>query len=221
MAAAQSGWRPKRVAVSRDLGLPPVDREVAALVLAAAEKLAAEGVIVEEAHPDLSETRECAQVLRALAYANMKPLLDQHRDLLKPEVVWNIERGLALTGAEIARAEAQRGAMFRRMRAFFETYDLLLCPTTIVPPFPAEQRYVTDCDGVKFSSYVDWLMIVHAITLTCSPAMSIPCGFTKAGLPVGLQIVAPGRGEARLFAGARFLEEVLGLGAITPIDPRS
>ncbi|MFN9942252.1 MAG: amidase family protein, partial [bacterium] len=104
--------------------------------------------------PDLSETRECAQVLRALAYANMKPLLDQHRDLLKPEVVWNIEQGLALTGAEIARAEAQRGVMFRRMRAFFDTYDLLLCPTTIVPPFPAEQRYVAECDGVRFSSYV-------------------------------------------------------------------
>jgi amidase len=221
VAAARSGWRPRRVAVSRDLGLPPVDREVAALVLAAAGKLAAEGVIVEEAHPDLSETRDCAQVLRALAYANMKPLLDQHRDLLKPEVVWNIERGLALTGAEIARAEAQRGAMFRRMRAFFETYDLLLCPTTIVPPFPAEQRYVTECDGVQFSSYVDWLMIVHAVTLTGSPAVSIPCGFTRTGLPVGLQVVAPGRGEARLFAGARFIEEALGLGVITPIEPRS
>ena len=66
----------------------------------------------------------------------MKPLLDTYRDLLKPEVIWNIEKGLRLTGAEIARAEAQRGEMFRRMRRFFEAYDLLLCPTTIVPPYP-------------------------------------------------------------------------------------
>jgi amidase len=189
--------------------------------MAAAAKLAQQGVIVEEAHPDLRETRECAQTLRALAYANMRPLLDKHRDLLKPEVVWNIEKGLGLTGAEIARAEAQRGEMFRRMRSFFETYDLLLCPTTIVPPFPVEQRYVAECDGVKFESYVDWLMIVHAITLCCCPAISIPCGFTADNLPVGLQIVAPGRGEAKLLAGARFMEQVLGLGAITPIDPRS
>lgn len=221
LAAARSGWRPMRVAVSRDLGLPPVDPEVASLVMAAARKLEAEGVIVEEAQPDLKETRDCAQVLRALGYANMRPLLESHRDLLKPEVVWNIEKGLALTGGEIARAEAQRGDMFRRMRRFFESYDLLLCPTTIVPPFPVEQRYVTACDGVEFDTYVDWLMIVHAITLTCSPAISIPCGFTSNGLPVGLQVVAPGRGEARLLAGARFIEEVLGLGAITPIDPRS
>ena len=221
LAAARSGWRPKRVAVSRDLGLPPVDPEVASLVMAAARKLEAQGVIVEEAHPDLRETRECAQTLRALSYANMRPLLEQHRDLLKPEVVWNIERGLRLTGQEIAKAEAQRGEMFRRMRAFFETYDLLLCPATIVPPFPVEQRYVSECDGVKLETYVDWLMIVHAITLTCSPAISIPCGFTRSGLPVGLQIVAPGRADARLLAGARFIEQALGLGAITPIDPRS
>jgi amidase len=220
LKAARSGWKPRRVAVSRDLGLPPVDGRVADLVVAAARKLEAEGVIVEEAHPDLRETRECAQTLRALSYAGMKPLLDRHRDLMKPEVVWNIERGLTLTGAEIARAEAQRGEMFRRMRRFFETYDLLLCPTTIVPPFPVEQRYVAECDGVTFDSYVDWLMIVHAITLTASPAISIPCGFTVDHLPVGLQIVAPGRGEARLLAGARFIEQVLGLGAITPIDPR-
>jgi amidase len=221
LAAARSGWKPRKVAVSRDLGLPPVAREVAELVLAAAKKLEAHGIIVEEAHPDVSETPECAKTLRALAYASKRPLLEKHRDLLKPEVVWNIEKGLSLTGAEIARAEAQRGEMFRRMRVFFETYDLLLCPTTIVPPFPVEQRYVAECEGVKFESYVDWLMIVHAITLCCCPAISIPCGFTADNLPVGLQIVAPGRGEAKLLAGARFMEQVLGLGAITPIDPRS
>jgi amidase len=221
LTAARSGWKPKRVAVSRDLGLPPVDPRVADLVTAAARKLEAHGVIVEEAHPDLRETPECAQTLRALSYANMRPLLDTHRELLKPEVVWNIEKGLKITGAEIARAEAQRGKMFRRMRTFFETYDLLLCPTTIVPPFPVEQRYVAECDGVKLNTYVDWLMIVHAITLAACPAISIPCGFTTDHLPVGLQIVAPGRGEAKLLAGARFIEQVLGFGAITPIDPRT
>ncbi len=220
LKAARSGWKPKRVAVSRDMGLPPVNREVAGIVMRAARKLEAEGVIVEEAHPDLSEARDCAQTLRALSYANMKPLLDSHRDLLKPEVVWNIEKGLALTGAQVARAEAQRNTMFHRMRQFFDTYDLILCPTTIVPPFPIEQRYVNECEGVTFETYVDWLTIVSTITLTSSPAISIPCGFTAENLPVGLQIVAPGRGETRLLAGARFVEQVLGLGDITPIDPR-
>jgi amidase len=220
-AAARSGWKPRRVAISRDLGLPPVDREVAAIVMEAGRRFEEAGVIVEEAHPDLREARECAHTLRALSFAGMMPLLESHRDRLKPEVIWNIEKGLQLTGADIARAEAQRGALFQRMRAFFETYDLLLCPTTIVAPFPVEQRYVAECEGVKFETYVDWLMIVHAITLCSCPAISIPCGFTRENLPVGLQIVAPCRGEARLLAGARCLEDVLGLKNLTPIMPRN
>jgi amidase len=218
--ATRSGWKPKRVALSRDLGLPPVDKEVAEIVMRAGRKFEEAGVIVEEAHPDLRETRECMQTLRALSYANMKSLLDQHADLLKPEVIWNIEKGLRLTGAEIAKAEAQRSTLFRRMSRFFETYDLLLCPATIVPPYPVELRYVTECDGVRFETYVDWLMIVSAITLCACPAISIPAGLTGEHLPVGIQIVAPCRAEARLLAGAKLLEEVLNLGALTPIDPR-
>lgn len=221
LAAARSGWRPKRVAVSRDLGLPPVDPEVADIVLKAARCLEGASVVVEEAHPDLHEAYACAQTLRALGYANMKSLYENHRDQLKPEVVWNIEKGLKLTGADIARAEAQRGALFARMRRFFDTYDLLLCPTTIVPPYPVEQRYVTECNGHRFETYVDWLTIVSAITLTASPAISIPAGFTRSGLPVGIQIVAPGRAEAKLLAGAKLLEDLLGLKNLVPIDPRT
>jgi len=221
LAASQSGWKPRRVAVSRDLGISPVDPEIAEMVLAAARKLEAEGVIVEEAHPDLSEAMNCFQTLRAIGYATgMRQLLLEHRDKLKPEVIWNIEKGLKLSGEDIATAEAQRGALFRRMHAFLETYDLLLCPTTIVPPFPVEQRYPTHCNGVEFSSYIDWLLIVGTITLCACPAISIPCGFTKSNMPVGLQIVAPNRGEAKLLAGAAYIEKVLGLGALTPMEPR-
>ncbi|MGE3873913.1 MAG: amidase [Parvibaculaceae bacterium] len=219
--AARNGARPKRVAFSRDLGITPVDPEVAEIVERAALKLADAGVIVEEAHPDLKEAHECFQALRALAYATgMKPLYENHRDKLKPDVVWNIEKGLALSVAEIAQAEAQRGAMFKRMREFFGRYDLILCPTTIVAPFPIEQRYVGECDGHTFSTYIDWLAIVYAFTNVASPAVSIPAGFTREKLPVGIQIAAPCRGEARLLAGAKLLEDVLGLGRITPIDPR-
>ena len=218
--AARSGWKPKRIAISRDLGLPPVDPEVAAIVMRAGRRFEDAGVIVEEAHPDFSEARDCNQVLRALSYANKRPLLEAHRGQLKPEVIWNIEKGLKLTGAEIARAEAQRAAMFIRTLKFFETYDLLLCPTTIVPPFPVEQRYVTECNGHGFETYVDWLAIVSAITLVACPAISIPAGFTVENLPVGIQIVGPPRGEVHLLAGAKLLQDILGLGAITPIDPR-
>jgi amidase len=221
LAAARSGERPKRVAFSRDLGITPVDPEVAEIVERAAYTLSQAGVVVEEAHPDFREAHECFQVLRALSFASgLKTLYENHRDKLKADVVWNIEKGLALTGAEIARAEMQRGVMFRRAREFFTRYDLILCPATIVAPFPVEQRYVSECNGHKFSTYIDWLAIVYAFTNVASPAISIPAGFTREGLPVGIQIAAPCRGEARLLAAAKLLEDRLGLGGITPIDPR-
>jgi amidase len=222
LKAAQSGWKPKKVAYSPNLGITPVDPEVEAITRAAAEKLAAQGVIVEEAHPDLSEAHECFQILRALSFATGRAkLLREHRDLLKPEVIWNIEKGLALSIDDIVKAQAQRVTLMNRMRKFFETYDLLLCPATIVAAFPIEERYLARCAGVEFETYIDWLAIVYAATLACCPALSLPCGFTAAGLPVGLQVIAAPRGETRVLSGAKLAEDVLGLRESTPIVPRA
>jgi amidase len=219
--AANSGWRPRRVAYSPDLGITPVDPEVAAITRAAAHRLASESVVVEEAHPDLSEAHECFQTLRALSFAvNLGERLRDHPGMLKAEVVWNVEKGLALTVEEIARAERQRVILTQRMLAFFGTYDLLLCPSTIVAAFPIEQRYLAACDGTTFETYIDWLAIAYAITLTCCPALSLPCGFTGEDLPVGLQVVAPPRREDHVLAGAKLMEDILGLQGITPITPR-
>ena len=221
LSAAQSGKKPKRVAYSPDLGITPVDPEVAAVTRKAAQRFADADVIVEEAHPDLREAHECFHVLRAFDFAVTKArLLRSKRELLKPEVIWNIEQGLKLTVEQIERAEGQRVAMAERARKFFESYDLLLSPATIVPPFPVEKRYVAECAGKTFDNYVEWLGIVYAITLACCPALSLPCGFTASGLPVGLQMVGPPRSEAQLLAGARVLEDLLGMRDSTPIDPR-
>jgi amidase len=220
LASARSGTRPRRVAWSATLGITPVDPEIAAITRSAAQRFAAAGVTVEEAHPDLADVHDCFHVLRAYDYAVSKAeLLRRHRDLLKPEVVWNIEKGLALTIEELERAEAQRVALAARVLAFFDTYDLLLTPATIVAPFPVEHRYVTECDGVTFTNYLDWLAIAYAITMACCPALSLPCGFTAERLPVGLQIAGPPRSEARILAAAKLLEDILGLRGTTPIDP--
>ncbi|WP_342710440.1 amidase family protein [Bradyrhizobium sp. B124] len=221
LSAARSGSKPKRIAYSPDLGITPVDPEVKAVTCKAAERFAEAGAIVEEAHPDFHEAHECFHVLRAFDFAISKAeLLRTKRDLLKPEVIWNIEEGLKLTLEKLERAEAQRVAMTARALEFFERYDLLLAPATIVPPFPVENRYVAECDGKKFDNYVEWLGIVYAITLACCPALSLPCGFTVSGLPVGLQMIAKPRAEAQLLAGAKVLEDILGVRGTTPIDPR-
>jgi amidase len=221
LSAARSGNRPRRVAYSPDLGITPVDPEVAAITRKAAQRFTEAGATVEEAHPDLREAHSCFHVLRAFDFAVSKAeLLRTRRNQLKPEVIWNIEEGLKLTVDQLERAEAQRVAMAARTLEFFRTYDLLLTPTTIVAPFPVENRYVAECAGRKFDNYVEWLGIVYAITLVCCPALSLPCGFTATGLPVGLQMVVLPRGEGQLLAYAKALEDILGLRGSTPIDPK-
>ena len=83
------------------------------------------------------------------------------------------------------------------MAEFLAATTCSCCPAAIVPPFPVEQRYLAELNGHRFPSYIDWVTIAYAITLTGCPALSLPCGFTAAGLPVGLQMVGPPRGEAQ------------------------
>jgi amidase len=105
--------------------------------------------------------------------------------------------------------------------AFFEEWDLLLCPAACVPPFDVRTRWIRELEGVVFESYVEWLRLTYAITLTVCPALSLPCGFTADGRPVGLQLVGKPRGEADLLAAAAALEELLDIARLLPIDPRT
>nr|PZN60473.1 MAG: amidase [Sphaerobacter thermophilus] len=221
LEAARRPALPARIAYSDDLGLTPVDREVAAVCRRAALSLERLGARVEEAHPDLSDADQIFKVLRAFLFAAQRaPLLEKHRDQLKPEVIWNIEQGLRLTADDLARAEADRGALFARAAEFFSRYDLLLCPTVITPPFDVDQRYLTEIEGVELKTYVDWLILTSATTLLGHPILSIPCGFTASGLPVGLQVIGRYHGEAELLRAAAAMEEVFGIAGQLPIDPR-
>jgi len=221
LAAARGSWRPKRVAYSRDLGCTMTDNEVATITRKAAERFSELGATVEEAHPDFSGLHECFITLRVYDFYMRKAvLLREHRDLLKPEVVWNIEKGHNVNLDELERAENMRVSLAQRYLAFFDRYDLLLTPATVVAPYPIENRYVAEVNGHKFSNYVEWLAIAYAITVSCGTALSLPCGFTRENLPVGLQIAGPPRSEARILAAAKGLEDILGLRGTTPIEPR-
>lgn len=223
LAAAEAPRLPRRIAFSVDLGgVTPVDRRVAAVCRAAVERLAGAGVDVEETSPDFAGAPRTFQVLRAIGFvASFGALYERQKDKLKPDIIWNIERGLALAPAEIGAAERDRGALFHRLVQFFNDYDLLLCPTTAVPPFDVQTRWVREIEGVVLDNYMAWLYITAVLTLTACPVLSLPCGFTDQGLPVGLQLVAPPRGEAALLSAAAAIEEILGVARAVPIDPRT
>ncbi|MGH8736014.1 MAG: amidase [Burkholderiales bacterium] len=212
---------PQRIGFTPDLGLSSVDPEVADICRKAARRFAALGTEVEDATPDFSGSIEVFQTLRAVLFGTLRgDLLPQERARINPAIVWNIEKGLKLTADEVLRAERERAGLYHRVAAFFDQYDLLACPTVAVPPYPVEQAYPTEIAGKKLTTYIDWMFLTFVITLTGCPAVSIPCGFTKDGLPVGLQLVGRTRGDAELLGAARLLEQDLAIAPSLPIDPR-
>ena len=149
----------------------------------------------------------------------MKPLYDTKRDMLKPDIVWNIEAGLKLDADAIGAAERGRGKLFQEMTRFFRDHDLLLCPAAAVPPFDVKTRWVREIEGVAFDDYVAWLRMSFLATMCGLPAISLPCGFTADGRPVGLQMIGRPRGEAALLAAAA-CADLAGVAGKLPIDPR-
>jgi amidase len=206
-----------RVAWSRDLGQFPVERAVVDVIEEALPAFAGLGCRVEEAHPDFSNAPEIFHALRAqaFAYAGAKDL-EEHRDLIKDTVVWNIEEGLKLSGLDVSQAQARRAALFHRVREFFERYDFLVLPVSQVVPFPVEVEWVKEIEGVRMDTYIDWMRSCSLISLTEHPAMSVPCGFTPEGLPVGIQIVGRYSREMELLQFAHAFEQATRVGQRRP-----
>ena len=179
-----------RIAWSRDLGGLPVDPEVTEVIEEKLPVFEAFGCRVEEDEPDLTDADEIFRVWRAwyfqLAFGD---LLKNNRHLIKDSVVWNIEEGMRLTGPQIGQAERKRTELYHRVRRFMETYEFLVLPVSQVTPFDVRERYVKEINGTKMETYIDWMKSCYHITVTGLPAISVPCGFTRDGRPIGIQIV--------------------------------
>jgi amidase len=146
-------------------------------------------MIVDD-QPDFTDADEIFKIWRAwqfeLAYAG---LLETHRDQIKDTVVWNIEEGQKLSGSQIGQAEIKRTKLYHRIREFMGEIEFLVLPVSQVPPFDIKQRYITEINGTEMETYIDWMKSCYYISVTGLPAISVPCGFTSEGLPVGIQIV--------------------------------
>lgn len=179
-----------RIAWSMDMGGLPFDPRVTSTIEKQRGVFEALGCQIDEAAPDFSGANEAFMVNRAVGFATSRyPLLQEFRDQLKDTVIWNVEEGLKLTALEIGNAEAKRAEVFHNVRQFMETYEFMIFPVSQHPPFDVMQPYVTEVNGVKMDTYIDWMRSCYYVTVTGHPAISVPCGFTEDGLPVGVQIV--------------------------------
>ncbi len=186
-----------KVAWSPDLGGLPVDSQVTDVIQRQLPVFGDLGCAVEQAQPDFRDAYDIFQTLRAwnfeLSFA--EHFAEFGEDAFKETILWNVAQGKQLSASRISRTEARRTELFQRAREFLETYEFLLLPTAQTPPFPIEWEYPQEIAGVAMTTYIDWMMTCAYITVTGLPALSIPCGFTDAGLPVGLQIVGRPRAD--------------------------
>jgi amidase len=206
-----------RIAWSPNLGRYPVEPSVAKVVDGVRGVFETLGCRVEPADPDLREADEVFDVLRAWRIGlEREEDLRLHRDLLKKTVVWNAEQALKLDGPTVARAEAKRTEIYHRMREFMETYEYLITPVAPVPPYPITLEYISEINGQKLKNYYEFAGLLYAISITGLPAISVPCGFTPEGLPIGLQIVGRFNRDFEVLQLAHAFEQETGTWRVRP-----
>jgi amidase len=207
VAATSTGIRAGlRVAFCPDLPRIGVDREVEVACHGAALELRAAGAVVDEIDLDLALARDAFLRLRGQLMVNTHLDRLDTIDLLNQNLAGNIRMGLAQSPREVAMGEQGRAQVFEMFRVLFERFDVLLTPTAPVQPFPVEQNYPTEINGLHLESYIDWVAPTFVVSLAGLPAISVPCGMTNGGLPIGVQVVAPRWGEERALAVAAVIE---------------
>ncbi len=206
-----------RVAWFKDLGGAPFDARVRTVVDGHRATFEALGCIVEQAEPDFSPAEISFRTLRAWAAANnYGAQLRQHPEAFKDTLTEETERGLRLSGQDVAHAELAHSQIWRRFQAFLEKYDYFVLPTTQLPPFDVTTPYPTEIAGVKFDNYIDWMKSCWYISATGNPAASVPAGFTAEGLPVGIQIVGRDKADFSVLQMAYAFEQATGFGKKRP-----
>jgi amidase len=179
-----------RVAWWRGLGGVPFESEIRSAVNANRRVFESLGCAVEEAEPDFADMDDAFRVLRFSAnHAQYSRLIRERPEWVKDEIKYEVAQAERFTGADVGRAMARQSRLHEQSRQFFERYDYFVLPVTQVAPFDVTTRYPTQIAGTPMSDYVDWMRACWYITLMANPAISVPAGFTRGGLPVGLQIV--------------------------------
>jgi amidase len=215
-------FAPKRVAFTVDYGdALAVDEETRAICVAAIRRFEEIGCVVVEAFPALGELPEAMLVLRSQHFVVDRELqLRDQRDSLKPDIIWNTERGLAATPSQLAWAERERAAFYRRCVEMFARFDVFVTPSAPTPAFDVMLRAPAVIAGRPLDNDMGRSMLNAAMTMAASPSVALPCGFDRFGRPVGLQVSAPPRRDERALVAAALFERVTGLDRLLPIEPR-
>ena len=175
------------------------------------------GCVVEEDEPDMTDANECFDNFRHWQYeAQYGDLSKEKMDKLNDYAKWHIAEGRKLTGPYLSRLEAKRSALYRRVQKFLEKYEFLILPVSQVLPFDVNTPYPTQIEGVTMLTYLDWMRSCYYISVVGNPALSVPCAFSKSGLPIGLQIVGRHNADLTVLQMGYAFEQATNIGRRRP-----
>jgi amidase len=210
-------FRGTRLAWCLDLGGLPVDRRVRKAIERQRQTFETLGCTVDDACPDLSGADDIFLTIRGWrAAGSLGPLLAEHRHVMKPEAIGEIERGLTISRQTLAEALRRHHELLDRVRRFQERYLFFVCVVNQVPPFDAEIDWPKSIEGVPMNSYTDWMKSAYWISTTLCPAISVPAGFTDEELPVGVQIVGRYKDDFGVLQIAHAFEQATRFGERRP-----
>lgn len=197
-----------RVAWWKGLGGVPFEPEIRTVVDSTRRVFEALGCAVEEAEPDFTGVADAFATLRyTSSYAQNSALVRERPEWVKDTIKFEVAEAERLTAADVGRAIARQTQMYDQSRQFFEKYDYFILPVTQVVPFDVSIPYPTSIAGTAMTTYIDWMRSCWYVSFMSNPAISVPAGFTKAGLPVGLQIVGRHRDEWSVLQLAHAFEQ--------------
>ena len=199
-----------RIGYSFDFGIGlPVEAEIKEVLTAQLAAFETAGAVLEEAAIDFRDADEVFQTTRAIDFATgIGPLLADFGDVIKPEVVWNVRKGLDTDGAALISAQAARTRLDAAVQRYFLRFDAFLSPAAQVLPFDATWRWPRTIAGVAAETYLDWMRSACVLSATGLPVLAMPGGFTQSGLPVGWQLAANHYKDASLLRWAAAYEQV-------------
>ncbi len=203
-AALEGGVAGLRIAFSPALGFAKVDPEVATLVEAAAYAFAELGASVEAVDPGFDDPTPVFEMHWAVGCANaLSTMTAEQRALIEPDLLAQAETGEGTSTLDYVAAVNARAALGLHMNRFHQDWDLLITPSLAVPAFDTGRIAPPGYEGPE---WLPWTPFTYPCNLTQQPALSVPCGFTAAGLPVGLQIVGAKYADALVLRAGRAYE---------------
>ena len=212
----QRSFKGVRVAMFRDMGLP-WEPEVKTAIHSQRKVFESLGCTVIDAEPDFTDANEYFLALRhwsnELAFGD---ILSTQGDQLNEYIHWHVAEARKLTGPYLARLEAKRTALYQRLCNFKGEFDFFVLPVNQVLPFDVNTHFPTELAGVQLENYIAWMKSAYYISVCGNPAISVPCAFSKSGLPIGMQIVGRHHDDWGVLQLAYAFEQATNIGARRP-----